>query len=184
MNCFTTLFKIVTGFLIIIFFTNCEENLPSYGTPDVDVTGKLKFLNQSYDVVIPYGEEKPELTNFLLGMENDYNETLDGMASIRAQVEIYLKNGTSLHHIKELRRVYTTHVTLDPGEIFWISLAWYQRDENDKPIWEYIDLSRDVPSNSSVSNPLEFTAVGKMKLFASVPEVEASLDFTMKYIVR
>jgi len=175
---------LLISLLVLLFSLSCEESLPSYSAPSVAIEASLKLQNQSYNVIVPYGEEKPELTTFVLGAKNTYEETLDGPSYIRSSVDIYLKNGETFQHIKTLRYYLSEHITLDPGATFSIPFRWDQKDESGKPMWQYIDPNRDIPPNSSVSNPLNFTATGKIRIFSKIREEEASVDFTMRFIVR
>ena len=169
--------SILPFIVVSLIFTSCEETMPPRVVPEAMFIGKLRFANDTHYVIIPHGTEKPELTTFKLGVENKYEETMDGETNVRGTVNIYIKTDKGLELCRTLRHNYSAHVTIDPGSTYWITLVWDQIDKNGKPIWDYIDPDKDIPENTTVSKPMKFIAVGDAKIFEKVPSVGNTMEF-------
>ena len=176
--------------MLLIFLTvlfSCEEKLPEKVEPTDLVTGKIRLANDNPYVTIRWGLTDPGLTTFLLGVENKFDETLDGPMDIQSKIDIFLEEGDGLKLIQTIQYNYKNpdrNITIDRGKTFWQTLVWNQFDKDNQPLWKYIDPQTDAVENSTLSIPLKLTAKGEFKVFTNVTKVKTEMNLQVRYIIR
>ena len=181
MNTAKRLFSILTGMALVLGFLGpvCNESLPPYVDPRGVFQGSIEG---AYVLTISDNSVK-----IYLSATNQYDETLEGVASIEGEVEIYLARDPSRRKTFALTdanlftsRNYnpqTRNLRVDAGETLVFGVSWDLIDENSVDLraqtftyWE----DPECPVRC-IAEEERFVIRGSVKIFEKTGVAEAGL---------
>ena len=167
---------------LLLFTLGCEETLPSRDedfpilieTEFSTVNGKtsLAFVRE-HNVPHPLNPLDLKLS---LRFINTYTETLQGLAdSIDGSLDIWLRDEPSfgkrfpinkdseVQPIGAPSRIDQLHLTIDPGDTFYLEFHWDHESEEEVKMWDYFNME------DSQLIEVKVNAIAKLRLYPELP---------------
>ena len=171
-------------FALTVFTVSCEESLPTREEIPVQLFETIFQTADSgttftftRDPVNIHTEHPPPIL-YQLQLINIFDETLQGLAdSINGTFEIWLEEDPTvgktfaLSQISELppigipSQIDSSYITLDPGDTFYVEIAWFHETEKSIKMWEYFGLI----AGDTLS--VKINAIAKIQLFQDTPHI-------------
>lgn len=180
-SCYSILFIF---FALTVFTVSCEESLPTREKIPVQLFETIFQTADSgttftftRDPVNIHTEHPPPIL-YQLQLINIFDETLQGLAdSINGTLDIWLEEDPTvgktfaLSQISEFppigipSQIDSSYITLDPGDTFYVEIAWFHETEKSIKMWDYFGL------NTGDTLSVKINAIAKIQLFPDTPHI-------------
>jgi hypothetical protein len=170
-------FFLAASIALPLVLTGCDESLPPRNQP---VTIIAEHFSPPHDTVRWYrGIDYFAEGSLGVGVTNVHDEVLNGIASLRANVELYLKYSPqarrtfafSQNDLVKKSMVNRGMLTIEPESVAVMMQRWDMKTDEGKYFWDYDTLYQIYTEKYGylVSPPLVFVMRGTAQAFAEIP---------------